>query len=258
MNLFAEFEDSIERGFRRWTERLFGHAEPGDLLLLHHAVLEAIESQVQVTARGQRRFPWPQVTVTFAAPDQARRDFLTAAFSTGRRLESDIRQALESVECEVPDSFTVTVETSDSASEPFAVTYSPEPAPQVEVEVAPARLTVLKGSSATPEYLVTSPRTNLGRLEEVSDAGNRIVRRNDIVFLETGDPVNQSVSRRHAHILRTASTYRLIDDGSQFGTRIFREGRSLEVAPANRQGTLLQDADEIYLGRACLRFERQA
>ena len=50
--------------------------------------------------------------------------------------------------------------------------------------------------------------------------------------------------------------YRLCDDGSEFGTRVFRDGRSIECPSGNRRGEKLRSGDEIYLGRACLRFEQ--
>jgi len=84
----------------------------------------------------------------------------------------------------------------------------------------------------------------------------RIVRRNDVVFEDGADEANSSVSRKHAHILRDGSDFRLVDDGSEYGTRVFRDGRSLEVPPGDRRGEKLRTGDEIYLGRACLRFER--
>jgi hypothetical protein len=37
---------------------------------------------------------------------------------------------------------------------------------------------------------------------------------------------------------------------------IFRDGRTIDVPPGNRRGEKLRAGDEIYLGRACLRFER--
>ena len=36
---------------------------------------------------------------------------------------------------------------------------------------------------------------------------------------------------------------------------IFRDGRQIEVPAGNRRGERLRPGDEIYLGRACLRFE---
>jgi hypothetical protein len=50
--------------------------------------------------------------------------------------------------------------------------------------------------------------------------------------------------------------YRICDDESEYGTRVFRDGRSIEAPAGNRRGELLRPGDEIYLGRACLRFER--
>ncbi len=67
---------------------------------------------------------------------------------------------------------------------------------------------------------------------------------------------NATVSRRHAHIRSAEGEYRLSGDGSEFGTRIFRDGRSIEVPSGDRRGERLRPGDEIYLGRACLRFER--
>jgi hypothetical protein len=84
------------------------------------------------------------------------------------------------------------------------------------------------------------------------------VRRNDIVFEEGGDDANATVSRAHAHIRfdRAARQFRICDDESEYGTRIFREGRSIEVPAGNRRGERLCAGDEIYVGRACLRFEQ--
>ena len=67
---------------------------------------------------------------------------------------------------------------------------------------------------------------------------------------------SSTVSRSHAHIRAEAGVYRLCDDSSEFGTRVFRDGRSIEVPAGDRRGEKLRPGDEIYLGRACLRFER--
>ena len=83
-----------------------------------------------------------------------------------------------------------------------------------------------------------------------------MTRRNDVVFEEGADEANGTVSRRHAHIKLEDGEYRICDDGSEFGTRVFRDGRSIEVPAGNRRGERLRPGDEIYLGRACLRFER--
>ncbi len=95
-------------------------------------------------------------------------------------------------------------------------------------------------------------------MAELTDAEERVVRRNDIVFEEGADAVNASVSRKHAHIREDAGEYRICDDGSEFGTRVFRDGRVVEVPSGNRRGEKLRPGDEIYLGRACLRYEERS
>jgi hypothetical protein len=79
-----------------------------------------------------------------------------------------------------------------------------------------------------------------------------------VVFEEGADEANATVSRAHAHIRfeRESGEYRICDDESEYGTRIFRDGKSIEIPAGNRRGERLRAGDEIYLGRACLRFEQ--
>ncbi len=124
------------------------------------------------------------------------------------------------------------------------------------MEATAGRLVVVKGKADHADYSLERPRTNIGRMPELTDADHRVVRRNDVVFEEGADEANATVSRKHAHIRVDGADYRLCDDGSEFGTRVFREGRSIEVPAGDRRGEKLRAGDEIYLGRACLRFER--
>lgn len=252
MSLFSEIEKTIERGFRRWTDRMFGPGQSDDLVIVHHAILEEIESKVQTMARGERVFPFTRVVVTLVAADAERRAILQSAF--GERLGDDVREVLKASGCNLPRTLTVDVQTSESGDQPFDIEYSSErPAPVV---LAPARVAVVKGKAERPEYVLEKARINLGRLAELTDPDHRVTRRNDVVFEEGVDEANGTVSRRHAHITLEDGDYRICDDGSEFGTRIFRDGRSIEVPAGNRRGEKLRPGDEIYLGRACLRFER--
>jgi hypothetical protein len=257
MSLFSEIEKTIERGFRRWTEKMFGPAQSDELLLVHRAILEEIESKVQTVGRGRCVFPFARVTVTLAAADAGRRAVLESAFNEGGRLENDVRRVLEGAGCALPRSFAVEVRTSETASETFAVEYGVE-APKSETTAVPGvgRLIVVKGKTDREEYEIGKARINIGRMAELTDAEQRVVRRNDIVFDEGGDEANGTVSRKHAHIRLDAGDYRICDDESEYGTRVFRDGRPIDVPPGNRRGEKLRPGDEIYLGRACLRFER--
>lgn len=272
MKLFADIEKSIERGFRKWTERVLGPAESNELLLVHRAILEEIEGRVETLAGGTRVFPYGRVIVTLLAADPVRRQRWQAALAEGGRLESGIREALQHARCEMPGGMAVEVRTSqgdpEAGAHPFTIEYvigapppaaelpAPQPAAPAPPPAGPARLVVVKGKAGPGEFTLERERINLGRMAELMDAEQRVVRRNDVVFEEGADDVNGTVSRRHAHIRREPDGYRLCDDESEFGTRVFRNGRSIEVPAGNRRGEKLRPGDEIYLGRACLRFEQ--
>jgi hypothetical protein len=277
MSFLSEVEKTIERAFRKWTERAFGPAQSDELLLVHRAILEEIAGKIQTIQRGQRLFPYNHLRVRLVSPEPDRRALFQAAFAQDRRLENDIRESLQGAGCALPAGFAVDVETTEEGPKGFEIAYAiveapaaPAPAPaavaapEVEPEpesVAPlaaARLVVVRGKAAQDTYTVDRTLTHIGRMRELTDSQQRIVRRNDIVFEEGGDDANATVSRAHGHIRfdRPSGQYRICDDDSEFGTRIFREGRSIEVPAGNRRGERLCAGDEVYLGRACLRFEQ--
>ncbi len=257
MSLFSEIEKTIERGFHHFAERMFGPADSNELLLLHRAILAEVEGKVQVVARGRRVFPFARILVTLVSADAERRSILEAAF--GERLGTDIREALEGSECELPRGFSVEVRTAEAGLRSFDIEYSVQPVKTEAAARAPAatgRVIVVKGKTGNPEYALERARTNIGRLIELTDADHRVVRRNDVVFEEGADEANATVSRKHAHIRLDSGDYRLCDDGSEFGTRVFRDGRSIVVPAGDRRGEKLRPGDEIYLGRACLRLQQ--
>jgi len=257
MKLFGDIEKTIERGFRKWTEHVFGPAQSDDLLLVHRAILEAIEGKVQTVARGKRIFPYSRLVVTLVSADADRRALYQAAFGEDGRLESDVREALQGAECEVPRGFSLEIETAESGDKPFAIEYSVQAhKPGVAAALPKGRLVVVRGKAAQEEYALGTNRVNIGRMAELTDTEQRVVRRNDVVFEEGGDEANATVSRKHAHIRVDEGGYRIADDGSEYGTRVFRDGRSIEVPAGNRRGEKLRSGDEIYLGRACVRFEQ--
>jgi pSer/pThr/pTyr-binding forkhead associated (FHA) protein len=89
---------------------------------------------------------------------------------------------------------------------------------------------------------------------EVLDADGRVKHKNDVAFLEEGE-VSPTVSREHARIVwdEAEGEYRLRDDGSASGTRLLREGRSLEVSGHDRRGVRLRSGDQLYFGRASVK-----
>jgi len=256
VRLFSDIEKTIEHGFRKWTERVFGPAQSDELLLVHRGILEEVESKVQTVARGRRVFPYARLAVTLSSADADRRAVYQAAFAEGGRLESDIRDALESAGCQAPRGFSVEVKTSDEGERAFVIEYGTASAvAKAAADRPPARLVLVTGKTEHQSYELVKKRANIGRMAELTDTEQRVVRRNEVVFEDGGDAANATVSRRHAHISQEDGGYRICDDGSEYGTRVFRDGRQIEVPAGNRRGERLRPGDEIYLGRACLRFE---
>ena len=117
MKLFSEVEKTIERAFRKWTERAFGPAESDELLLVHRAILEEIEGKVQTRAARPARVSVSATCVCDAGlagrrPPRAVSDGVRA----GRRLESDIRECAESCRMRVAAGFAVEVETAEEGA----------------------------------------------------------------------------------------------------------------------------------------------
>ncbi len=110
-------------------------------------------------------------------------------------------------------------------------------------------LKVVKGKANRRSLELRAERINIGRQEDVSDRERRLVRRNQLVFVE-GEALSESVSRAHAHLRCTdAGECRVRDDNSAYGTRIVRGGQTIDVLPTNTRGVRLQPGDELHLGR---------
>ena len=257
MSLFAEIEKTIERGFRRWTERMFGPAESNELLLVHRAILEEIEGKVQMVARGRRVFPFARVMVTLVAADAERRTLLQAAF--GERLPAAIsarRWRARAANCRAGLRWKCARRPKGDGRVRDRVRGRTRPKPR--------RRAARAGPAGAGQRQDGSRRVHAGARPHQPRPPGRAHRRRP----SRGAPQRCGLRRRRGRSQRhgvAAGTrtsaledgeYRLCDDGSEFGTRVFRDGRSIEVPAGDRRGEKLRAGDEIYLGRACLRFER--
>jgi hypothetical protein len=239
-----------------------GAREPLEVV---HAIGETAQRQVQSSGRGRRVFPFNDVTVTILAPSRDIRARFEAVFADGQSLRDRLIAQLAAAGCSIDDiHLDVTVAYESRARKNWA-----NPDFDVEfarVEKAPVRrrasdapppraeLTVVTGTAERKNYGFTSARIDIGRCPEVRDSHHRLIRTNHIAFLERSGEINQSVSRRHAHITfdPPSGSFRLHDDGSEHGTGIVRHGRSLPV-PRGSRGVRLESGDEIVLGDARLR-----
>jgi hypothetical protein len=242
-------------------------SEPREPLEIVHAIVEAAQKEVQSSGRGRRVFPFNAVTVTILAPSPEARARFEAVFADSPPLRDRIVAHLGSAGCPVNDFDLALIVNYDVRprkgwrSPEFHIEFArvEKLEPQTpEAHSAPPRVevTVLHGTAERRTYaLAASMRIDIGRCAEIRDSRYRLIRTNHVAFLERSADVNQSVSRRHAHISYEplSGSFRLHDDGSEHGTGIVRQGRSLAV-PRGARGVRLESADEIVLGDARVRI----
>ena len=256
-----QLEARIGGTFDRKVSELV-QARTREPLEIVHAVVDRAAREVQSSGRGRRVFPFTALTLTVAAQSRDERARLEAVFAADPPLGTRIIQRLRSDGCTV-DHLEVTVQFVPRAQKnweqpQYHVEFvrSAEPVPIASDAAAQGRieLTVLNGAAQKRTFVLSGTRIDLGRCAEIRDSRHRLIRTNQVAFTEQPDDVNRSVSRRHAHISYDAHSeqFRLHDDGSERGTGIVREGRTVPVLRGAR-GVRLFPGDEIVLGEARLR-----
>jgi hypothetical protein len=257
-------ESRIARTFDSAAQRVVGPA-PRDPLEIIHAVVEAVEQEVQPAGRGRRVFPYNAVTVTLVAASSEERARYEAVLECTPTLRERILDGVRSAGAEIADIHVTVVfarearpgwRAPDHHVELARMTAAVEvlaPAPEPPAH-DPIELTVVHGAAEQPSYALALTRIDLGRGREVRDTRNHLLRTNHVAFTEAAGDVNTSVSRRHAHITcdPASGDYRLHDDGSAHGTHVLRSGATIVVRRGAR-GIRLRDGDEIVLGEARLR-----
>ena len=266
MNLLEKarrLESTIAQRFDRAAREAAGGATREPLEIVH-LVVETAEREIQPGGRGTRVFPINSITLAVLASSREERARIEAVFAGEPPLRDRIVAALRSKSCPIDD---LTLDVAYVARAPkdwrhpqFHLTFSrvaraattvarPEPA------FGRIDLTVVRGTAERKTYSFAARRIDLGRCAEVRDTRHRLVRTNHVAFVEGAGEINQSVSRRHAHITYEAEsgTYRLRDEGSAHGTSVVRDGSTLTVSPGSL-GVRLRAGDEVVLGEARLRI----
>jgi pSer/pThr/pTyr-binding forkhead associated (FHA) protein len=239
-----------------------GAREPLEVV---HAIVEAVDGEIQSSGRGRRVFPFNTIAVTILAPSRDVRARFEALLADGPSLQQRIVDRLQSAGCDGGDvEVTVGYETKPKRGwrtpefhvELARVARPERQQPVVEIKPLRVEVTVLHGTAERRTYVFASSRIDLGRCAEVRDSTHRLIRTNHVAFVERPGDVNQSVSRQHAHIAYepAAGQFRLRDDGSAHGTGIVRRGRTVPV-PRGARGVRLEHGDEIVLGDARIRFK---
>ena len=256
-------ESTIARRLDRAARDAVG-AVAREPLEIVHLVVEAVEHEIQPGGRGSRVFPFNSVTLTVLAPSREARARFEAVLAGELPLRDRIVEHLRSKSCAIDD---LTLDVAYVAKAPkdwrhpqFTLAFARvarAPAKETPREAAFSRidLTVVRGTAERKTYSFTAKRIDLGRCAEVRDTRNRLIRTNQVAFVEGSGEVNQSVSRRHAHLAYEPASggYRLRDDGSAHGTSVIRNGSTVAVPPGSL-GIRLRTGDELVLGEARLRI----
>ncbi|MGE5360880.1 MAG: FHA domain-containing protein [Bacteroidales bacterium] len=257
----------LEKRIEKLTAR--GDVGPSPLEI-RRAILDDIEEHVQPAGRGRRVFPYDRLAIDVLAA-AGERAAIAAVLDPDEGFTEAIRERLREAGCDRIGKLQVQVKTArkprpEWATPAFNVAYERSDAPTGARSEAAAsgedsagartiHLAILEGDATRKTYPLSAARTNIGRLAEVTDRERRVVRRNQVVFLENDTDANQSVSRAHAHITCSPSgDYRLYDDHSSYGTRVVRDGKLIELPSGSPRGVKLQAGDEIYFGRARAQF----
>lgn len=258
--------DVIEKLGKAIFEAPFGanrlSKDAPELAEIRIAVLDAIKAKSH-RASGKSVFPYNVVRIELHGipEDQASvfgGEFLAQYFA------DEIRSGLSRSGYRFPENLRVDIGTSSGLPGPgedwLQVTTASEARTSATAgESAPAaRINVVKGAANQSELTLEKARTNIGRTAEVFHTSGPS-RQNDLAFSEDNE-INRTVSREHAHILRSPKTgeYRIVNDRSYKGEEncgiwIVRDGLSQPVHRSTR-GTVLEAGDEIHLGSAVLRF----
>ncbi|MDX2151728.1 MAG: FHA domain-containing protein [Bryobacteraceae bacterium] len=256
MSRLHEFERRLDETLRSLFRSPASAGEQRAMIEVHRAVLDELAAQVEQMPRGRRVFLHPALTVRIQVPAPERRRAYAAVFQQGDALQRDARARLEDDGAQMPEGFRLRVELAEDLETPFEIVYGEA----VEAErkgTAELRVRVVEGAAERAEYEFRKERINIGRLGEVRDGEQRLIRRNDVVFEDSAAAPNSTVSRLHAHLDfdAEAGVYRLYDDRSNYGTSIERGGRLITVPKGSSKGTPVQAGDEILIGRARIRVE---
>ncbi|MBV8818488.1 MAG: FHA domain-containing protein [Acidobacteriaceae bacterium] len=220
---------------------------------IRQAVVREVDDRIESRGKGDFFLPFEKIEVQVFAPTPERRDALLAAFSNDT-LESEVLALLTTRRCRTRPEVTVQVIENPSlsaADQPWSIKWirqGDQPAPSRPKAV----LKVLQGKSDTPEVAIERDRVYLGRLKDVKDRRNGVVRRNDVAF----DDSETTIARRHAMLVWSPDSggFRLLNDPSNaLGTTILRGGTVIQCDSV--RGVQIQSADEIAIGNGRVLFE---
>ncbi len=230
---------------------------------VRNKIFRRLEAAVS-TRKDTKVFAYRKVNIRLQPPTKSIAREFKAAFMENSLLKSDALRMLKEARIQFPPDMEIIVELQEeieprSEESESACLYEMElgePVDATKYEIPEIVLEVIKGSAEQSVYRVTKDRLLVGCVPKVRDREGRLVRINNVVFPDTGNEINATVGNMHARIWFDFKRreFRVMDESSLYGTRIVREGHTIEVPAENPRGVGLRSEDAIYFGQACLRF----
>ncbi len=253
-----------EQDIRKRIENAFGTEAAQTPLEIRRQILEQVESRVAID-KGGKLFSFEKLEISLYPATMAQYDIFDMAFLAKGSLKADIRNKLREMQVQRCENLNIRIElhkpagpdaSDDLPGELFRMNFV-KLDPSQPKEIPETSLEIIKGSVEQAHYRLKKERILIGRLSEVTDLEGRLVRKNDVVFLDNGDDINSTVGRIHARIWYDfeKKEFRIMDEASRYGTRVVREGRSIEVPAGNSRGIRLKSGDELYFGQGGMRFD---
>lgn len=254
---------------KNWKQ-LLGALEPAERepLEVRSAVIESIEELVQPLGDGRRGLVHNRISVRLRSANPERRELIHAVLAAEPGLRDAVESRLAATGCRLPPDLQIqivkdapagsgdfdVVPSIEGAAAQAAATGAPPPPPEPKRIPRPkARLSLIAGTGPIETLDITTDVVNIGRVQEVRGKDHRPLRRNHLYFSDA----ETTVSRQHARIRwdPEAGEFRLFDERSARGTRLFSNGEPVDVAPGRGRGEVLHSGDELYFGSAGVRFE---
>lgn len=243
--------------FTKLLNKLF-QANLGDsdenLLHLQSEILQRLRLKLRQLPDERAYFPATRLIVQLYAESEEQRLDYEKYFCEKRMLEVKLREELRRLNAEQDaEQLPITVEVLREKEGDWTTPHFNLLALRKKNAAQFASLAIRRGQTERAGYELSS-RTCIGRTKEPFDSRQGISRRNDVVFEDLRNGINETVSRLHARIELdiVSDEYQLYDDNSQTGTHIERDGELIVIkGPC---GTLLQDGDLIYFGKAIALF----
>lgn len=250
-------------GMLHGIRNLFGRKRRTASAEVRAEIHRKLESGIAVE-QGRKVFSFRKIAISLQPPTKRIAREFEEGFMENSSLKSEISAMLARDRVEAPEGFEITVEfrqCSPSAGKrknatPMFEMQLLDRIAAPSAEIPEIQMEILKGEGAQAVYRMVKESLLIGCMPEVQDREGRLVRRNNIVFPHGGNEANETVATMHARIWFDFKMreFRIMDESSRAGTRIVREGQTIEVPAENLRGVGLRPGDEIYFGQACLRF----